>query len=862
MKNSCRHLVDDIIGKVNDKLKNVGIEIELIAYGETAIADHENNTQQMLNHLAATSDLLVVLADNNVPIGEYTFGEYRAAHDQSLNDPNKRPGIKVFVLYDQDGENISINYQADDDTLRDFQATLYEDSKRYPTYLLRSKFEPFFEDWLMDEMCYDISNILKQSELSYEAHLHRIGQGGIRKSTNRYYRRDNLDGQIEKVFQTSPIVILEGNTYSGKTRAAFEFMKTCKEWEDCDFHIYDSRHSVKDLNRILNIDYSGSNRGDVFLIDDINDILNKKNDGQIDYTRPLWSKLTGYNEQKGFSLNDFGKARIIFTVSGKLSSLQKDALYEQIFLSYGNLFSKNLERIRINFDIYDQYSFQKMVSAMVRDGVLKRANIRPGNFTIGSLFIRTEDIRYQIERQKNTNRALLLALVGHFKYATKSRFMGLVHEIKDLYQFVCRIENYEQTERLEDGIERLRQQGLVVTMIEENRIFIDKYILEVLNEVVIEDLQYGNKTSVCALNRVLIDYAMECQRTRGDERNLTAHHICFVAQMAYLLVDRNQPDDNEIIDLTDIVASRLLSRRYKKGRENAITIMELVDIASIPGRYPINFASSVIAHIKNFKEVDDLLNTCYNYYLHCQKAAKKQATIAIELYKQAVYAMFSAGNRIMTMAEEQRIMNRILDDQGNWKDPFGDKDLEDVFNLARLTRYRKKMTAQQIIELLPNATLKGLEEPDSDWSDSTETDKEFAEGDDEFANIETSSEIGDGRDAEEPNRLYEKIFLKQLDNTAINALCRIHSFEEFLEVVASLQAMCDKSRHVKRAIERFFTREFYRMASRMVKNMNYSDRYEFFQFFLRIDDTKGALGNVAVQNEYVEILRKQPEKCV
>lgn len=857
MKDSCRHLVEGIIGEVNNKLEEVGLKIELIAYGEKATADHEDNTQQMLNHLAATSDILVVLATNNVPIGKWTFGEYRAAHYQSLNDPNKRPGIKVFVLYEQRGENMSINYQADDDTLHDFQATLYEDSGRYPTYLLRSRFKTFFKDWLMAEVRYGMSNNIKQGELSYETHLHRIGQGSIRKSTNRYYRRDNLDGQIEKVFQTSPIVILEGNTYSGKTRAAFEFMKTCKEWKDCNFHIYDNRYSTKDLNRIPYIDYSGSNRGDVFLIDDINDILKKRTDENLNPRRPLWRKLNGYNGQKGFSLNDFGKARIIFTVSGKLSSSQKKDLYKQIFniREDGVLFFKNLERIRINFDIYDQYSFQKMVNAMVRDGVLKRANIRPGNFTIGSLFIRTEDIRYQIEGQKSTNRALLLALVGHFKYAAKSRFMGLVHEIKDLYQFVCRIENYEHTERFEDGIERLRQQGLVVTISEENRIFIDKYILEVLNEVVIKDLQYRSKTSVYALNRVLIDYAVECQEIREDKRKLTEPHICCVAQMAYLLVDRNQPDDDEIRDLTTIVASRLLSYRYKKGRKNVIMIMELVDIASMPGCYPINFASSAIAHIKDFEEVDDLLNTCYNYYKHCNENAKEQATTAIDLYKQAVYAMFSAGNRVMTMAEEQRVMNRILDDQENWKAPFGDKDLEDVFNLARLTRYRKKMTAQQIIELLPNATLKGVEMPDNDWSDSADTDKTLAEDGDEFANVETSSEIDDGRDAEEPNRIYEKIFLKQLDNTAINASCRIHSFEEFLEVVASLQAMCDKSIHVKRAIERFFTREFYRMAPRVVKNMNYSDRYEFFQFILRIDDKKGALGNVSVQNEYVEILR-------
>lgn len=826
MRNSCCSLVKRIIKKVNDKLELSNVKFNLIRYGETPIADHEINTQQTLYYEAATSDMLIVLVDNNIPMGKYTYGEYQAAFRQSSRNPCSRPYIKVFALYDQKNEKKNIFYTSEDGTISDFEQKLLSDSGRYVQIIQRSEFSRFFEEWLVKEALYGLGNNIKQNELSYKKHLYRIGQGGMRIFDNKYYRRDILDGQIENILTKSPIIILEGNTYSGKTRAAFEFMRNCDKWKEYDFHIYDSRYSVKELNEIKYIDYSGKNRGDVFLFDDINDILRNNNVAQ-EPLKGLWSKLLGFNYNEGYSLDDFGKTRIIFTVSGKLSDKEKNELYCQIFsTSDSQEFRSAIKKIRVNFDIYDQHSFQQMVNAMVRDGVLKRACIRPGNYTIGSLFIDNKNILIQVEKQYEINSALVLALAAHFKYTVNSQFTGLIDEIEELYNFICDTKMCKQNiEQLEDCIERLRREGLVVIENEKyrlHRIFVDKSILDIFNEVVIERIKYKRVRGIYAFNSILIDYAMQCQIERGKEEYLAKYHICFVTQMAYLLIDRNQLEDKEIVDLIELTTSRLLpNNEYKHAySENTLIIDKLVDIiASYPERYSEIFASTAIANIHDFRRINNLLDICYEYSKN--KCFGYKSKMAVGLYKQLVYSVLSTSNRIMTMDEEQLILSRVLDRNEDWIKPFCCSDLENVFNLARLTSYIKKMSAVQIIELLPCA--------DSDGYDKY-----------------TMENLQDGS--------YEKVYLKQLSNVAIKAMCRIDSFNSFIETVVCLRNVCDKSIHVKNAIKRYFVRDFYSVVTIIVKKLNYNDRTEFFNFVFSINDEKGILDNVKIESEYVDKL--------
>ena len=831
MLNVYRESVKEIIDEINQDFRQCLLRLH--AYGITPFLDYKKDTQRILNSEAATKHLLILLADNNIPIGEYTFEEYKAAHEQAKD--NDIPYIKVFLLYDNDNDQKKIECKTKDGTIRNFENILYNDSKRYVNYIKRSCFKNFLKQWITNIAKCGFANFIIQTNLSYERHLQKIGQNGFRESGNRYYRRDRIDGKIETIFAYSPIVILEGNTYSGKTRAAFEFMKNRKEWEKYDFHIYDNRNTVKDLNRILKLDYTQNSQGNVFLFDDINDILKNSDNEDLDFrdrSLTLWSRLNGYNQLNGFSPEDLGKTRIIFTVSGKLSSAQKYALYCRIFniKEDNENFRNSLKKIIVNFDIYDHQSFRQLVNAMVREGTLDRARIRPGNYTIGSLFIREEDIRLKVQNQYNQYSAgkdLMLSLAAHFKYAAKSGFSGSVEELLELYGF--RRSNGRSIDResyrseLYEGIERLRSAGLVVQEtygFHPRKIFIDRLIFDILYEVVIDFINPEKRQSIKMLNEFLLNYAKECQNVRGQESNLSNFHICFVAQMGYLLIDRNELEDWEIRDLIEKVAMKEnIGKEYGIKKDKYIGYLK--NIAALPGHYDKIFASAAIARIKNFEYADKLLNGLES----------EDESDTVDLYKRAVYAMLSTGNRTMTIEEESRVLNRIFDDDGNWKEPFDESDLKDVFNLARLTGKMKNISAVDIINLLPEAVLSDL------VKDSDESNEDDCDSDEEES---SASAV-----------IHEKIFLKQLDKAAIVALRRIHSFDEFETALECLRTACCKSENVKDAVKRYFVRDFYKAIREIAGNMNYADRAEFFSFILEIDDERGVLGNIEIPKDNI-----------
>ncbi len=856
MRNSCRKSVVETVQRVNLRLEGYKIGFELTAYSEEPIADDKPNTQQALDHEVAESDMLILLADNNTIIGEYTFEEYRTARTQSSRSGNGRPNIKIFVLCDRDDEPGKIECMTEDGTVCNFENVLHDDSKRYVQFISRHRFDRFLEDWLMKIALCGFGNILTQKELSYGEHLHKIGQNKIRKYDNEYYPRPRLDGQIKNVLADSPIVILEGNTYSGKTRAAFEFMKNRKEWEEYDFHIYDNRHSIKYLNGIHRLDYTENSKGDVFLFDDINDIFNNACDTVLDFadeSSTLWNRLCGYNRLKGFLPEDLGKTRIIFTVSGKLSSAQKNALYCRLFhiTEDSEEFRNSLKRIIVDFDIYDKNSFGQMVKTMVRQGKLAKSSVRPGNYTIGSLFIQTENIRKKVEHQDDVDNDLMLVLSAHFKYAVKSAFTGSAKELLELYGFkrggsIRKAENFRRD--LYGGIERLRKEGLVVPEKEGDhlkKVFIDKSILDVIHDVVQKRAEYGNYKGSEALDKFLMDYAMECQTVRGRDIDLATCHICYAAQMGYLIIDRNELDEQETAALIEIAASVLIGKEARiviNPKDHTIEkkklVENLVDIALLPGHYHEIFASAAIAKIRDFEFADSMLRGCLKYSRHCKDINREdKSRKAVELYKRAVYAMLSTDNRTMTMEEETRILNRIFDNEGNWIAPFDRTDLEDVFNLARLTAFMKKTSAEEIIRLLPDAGLDGLPENPDD-ADGDPADDEF-----NFDEPESSSASSDG--------IYEKVFLRQLDKAAIRALRRIRSLDEFRNATNLLLTVCRESRHVEDAVKRYFVWDFYKAVPEIAGNLNYDDRAGFFNFIYGIDDRKGVLGNIEMPDEYV-----------
>ena len=796
MTNEFRTKIQDIATNV---AKHTNTKFEVFAYGQNPMVDVDIETQKQINNKIIECDIFILLVDNNKVIGKETIREYRTAHQQSIHSPSKRPFIKAFAILGDDDKEVKLTYRNDKNEELNFEELLYNDSKRYVQYQKESEFLDFFDRWLTLIAHNGIEHTLFQDQLSYGDHLYQIAQGGIRENNEKYFYRIGLDDKIRNILEFSPIVILEGNTYSGKTRAAFELMKHNEAWKDYFFHVYGSNYTVDTLNDIK-LNFSGNdNKGDVYLFDDINDIIH--NGAQINRQSELWAKLNGYNQNKGFNLSDFGNTRIIMTVSGRLSDYEKQQVYSCIFNNSSSVFESKLKDIIVNFDVYNPASFRSMTDEMVRSGILSKDKIRPGNFTIGSLFIKYEDICRKSEEMYRTNAALITTLVAQRKYAPRSKFTGQFVELKELYKFIQK--EIPGDEILKKGIERLRGEGLIIVADngdEGKRIFVDKYILEAFTEVVNTNLEY-NDVKDYALNRLLIDYANTCPKNRGEDGAELERHINSICQMGYLLVDRNNLPNEEIYKLICYISQKIdpgSTEIRKTARQGDISA--LVQVITVIDKYndpyaPI-FTYTAISKINDFKKVCSILDEL-----------KKQSQL--ELYKRVTYAVLDGSSGQLTMQEEHTIMNHIFDADGKWQEPFNEEDLKDVFYLKRITPYLKNKSIVDIITLLPCARV-SLADSNSEY-----------------------------------------IFQVQVSAVIVNCMCRAKTYKEFSRLLDKLKEICKEAPAIKNVVADTLTKPFYEAVPKVIQHFTYEDRYKFFTYLLKIDDKKGVLGDTDVAENSV-----------
>lgn len=819
MKNSLRDEIHSNTERINKTLKNLGIDVcfDLNMFEFTPMDKGEPNTQKEIDKEASKSDLFILIADNNSCVGSLTFEEYEKAHEQSQRTQYQIPRIKVFVISEKDREAINLKFIKSDNSEQNFETRLKNDSERYLHCISKENFLHFFQGWLERIAILGLNNNLKQEDLSYERHLNRIGQGEVRRSDNKYYRREKLDGEIERILEKSPIVILEGNTYSGKTRAAFELMKNNKEWKNCEFHIYSNANSLDTLNRIR-IDLTSDNEGDVFLLDDLNDIIGKNN---IVPEYPLWQKFHDFYNIKESAKEDFGNTRIIITVSGKLSNDQKNTLYKKIFhiTDLGEDFEPFLKSITVNFDAYDKKSFREMVDEMKRNGEIM-GQIVQGNYTIGSLFIKDADLEAKVkELYKNKGEndepaipIMLKAIAGHYKYAYNTSFTGNFNEIKRLYKHL-------KGESFERDIERLRQVGLLVKSSDEETIHIDSFVLRKINEIVINNEVNGN----LGLNEFLLEYAKSENAADSNKRNIIS-----ISHMGYLICDRNDLSDSEALNLIDQVADKILEdKQYHLRTANATRTANLTEISMIEDNYSYNmsFCETVVARIKNFECARSIIDTCLRY------SEKRHKEECVRLYKRMVYAMFSNKNREMTMREEQTMLKYIFNDK-SWKSPFHKDDLKNIFNFHRISPFLS-LSASDIICYISQLTLDNL--------DISYIEKK----DDEFEDIDEFEEV----DIVDSSR-YERVFIPRMGEVIITSLCLINSFEEFCYIKEKLEEEMKTSIHIKNAIKRISSK-FYKNISNIAQRLTFEDRKKLFDYLLNIkSDTKTIFGDYELDEDY------------
>ncbi|MBR5853709.1 MAG: hypothetical protein IKY74_05845 [Alistipes sp.] len=830
MKENLRGQIRAAIKEVNNTLKEEGIDIVLEAtiYGEEPIKDAEQDTQVKIDGIAVGSDLFILIASNGTQIGEYTFNEYVMAHSQSQKIKNK-PLIKAFIITENDDDkaNISVPYVVNGTRYDNFEDRLYEDSKRYTQIVNRDNFIDFFKKWLKINTPNGLDNNYSQDELSYKAHIDKNGQGLIRKSDNPYYRRENLDGKIDEILEWSPIIILEGSPYSGKTRAAYHVMERFTEWRDYSFHLFNNLHNTANLNNIR-LDLRDQSEGNIYFIDDINDII-KTNIESIDYTvkDSLWGVLNGLKDGKDFTKEDFGNTRIIITVSGTMQAERKKALYKAMFGTEGDKLDKYINRITVNFDIYDRRSFLNMIFLMRKDGALPKDGvlgheIQQGNYTIGSLFINKKDITSQVTSLYNdipngenrTKATILKTIVGNYKYSKDTRFFLNLDELRSLYRF------YEgDTKNFYTDIEVLRAKGLIIKS--NDRIDIDRYIIETCHEVVTSALKRDKLSGDMVLNHSLAEYA----------KKQSSDNIPSVAKMCFLLCDRNNLPDDEILDLIDLAIYTILDLKKDKINDKP-RIQYLVKISEIDNNYHTVFCETAIASISDFNKANNYINI-FKEYIEKLDEKNKDSSAAIKLYKRVVYAMFSKSNRTLMMGEEKIILDYIFNEDMSWKAPFTEEDLNDIFNISRISPFlsQKTLDVDKEINFIANSKL-----DDYDMTSVTNTEDEFDE----------EEEQGDV----DIDGLYTKVFIPRVGEALITALCKVDSYDELRDILDKIKNDIYSKDYLKDSVRGNFFWRLLRAIRTIAKRLSYEDRKRLFDFVFELDVTRTIIGKEEIDTEY------------
>ena len=830
MRNEQREVINKLIDSFNSNYKaHYGVEFEACIYGQTMIADAAVDTQKSLDRRAATCDLFVLLAENGVTLGEYTVEEYRTAHEQALRSVDAKPLIKAFLIKSPQDRLVNIPYRELVDGVvqefSSFEERLDQDSKRYMQVCNEADFGELFLAWLK-AFAADLGNSYVQNEISYGAHIDKNSQGGVRAKNKIYYRREAFDGKIEEILQRSPLLILEGRTYSGKTRAAFEVMCNNPEWSNYDFHLFNNSHTVEDLNR-LNLDFTSTSKGDVYLLDDINDILSTG--GGINRHSSLWAQLNGFNGGRGYTKEAWGKTRIIITVSGKLSDEGKQALYRQLFNTEGYEYERNLERIRVDFDICDKLSFKAMVDEMVRDGVIHMRQVRPGNYTIGSLFIRTEDLRSKIDRllSVEASRMLLVTLSHHWKYAVSSHRHGDFRELCRLQNFLFPNKRWSDQE-LALQVDALRRDGLLLVEGGDTsrKAIIDTYVREVVEQAVAAYKSNRMQSAPDYTEQKMLENLINYAPTMPDEEDDEQHSI---EQMGYWLCDRNALSDEQLYFLIDYVYSKVVKEAYLPAPDNQERLWFLITICDeLKTRYATIFCAAAIARLDDFNAFETLLSAFENLLQEPIRDAETPWEVIENLYKQLVYTRFSDSCKSLTMQQERKLLNRIFTkdeaSQPQWRKPFGEQDLKDVFDLVRICSYAQ-FSPSKIVSLAEKSTLDGYELP------------KRRSAADRYRRSTAESVSG----LVIPDRLYQKVFLPQLAKAAMQALRATKDYAAFEQTMELLQQT--PSEHLVRATGELLDRLFYAEAHLLAQQYSYEDRYKLFNYILHIDDQQGVVGN-------------------
>lgn len=808
-----------LVESVNTRMKSFNISYKCNVIGTTEGANGDPDTQGYIDdELIGKSDLFVLILKNNKKIGQYTIGEFIYALKKKREYKRRIPLIKIYIIQGDKKERISIEYESEDfkdlsdlnvdiAECKDFEDILskvggyYADCVTYDTF--SSLFFKYLTETFPDQMWK-----YSQSEISYQNHLLNTGQNNFRIADNKYFRREGrggktaIDDKMEEIIKRSSLLILEGNAFSGKTRAAYELMRSMTEWQDGEFFIYKcgSGLTIDDLNHI-SFNTEASQKNKIIFIDDINEVI--KNDTNIDRRWALWQNLN-YISAGGNPIR-WPKTTLIMTVAGKLSSEEKSQLYQKIFGTENYIaLQETLKTVTVNFDIYDPGSFAKMVNSMVKAGFLIKDKIRPGNYTIGSLFIDENKVRNSVrnafeegESMKVTLRSIRL----NWLYASNDA-RGKICELKRIFKFLKNEDVNKLNHPLDICIDKLRSQGLLI--ISGSEIKVDVFVIEAINYVLAGDDSEKIKKDVSDL----LKYA-EKICTDSEYRIEGCQEIHSIEHMAYRICEK--------ADLKDEVIRYLISLVFEKSYGKKQTYVFTEDVLArmmgyicsknkdIP--YPrifcatavVNFSKSETSY-KIFEKVDLLLKDKKVYPEGCKV-----------FFKELAYKLLSSQSNLAAGIKDT-ILSRIYDaDSDKMIEPFSEDDLKGIVNLKRMIPYLNK-GLPEIVEMVKSIEdfndLMSEIEPDPLGLDDQEIER----------NDDTK---------------LKRTFLSQLGKTVIEVFKTTVDIDGFNKVMQCLET--NVSENLKKALDLSFTLTFYSRLQEISSGYSYADRFKLFDYILNLN---------------------------
>ena len=784
MANPMREKIANIIAEINKEFNNNSIDFEYTAFifpdGPTENAG-DPNTQATINNEISTCDIFILLVEDGKQLGPISYQELRHAH-------NTEKSILCYVLR-KDG---SIAGQTTCDMGNNEQCTIdqamKECSNRYANYLEESKFKKHLCGWLKSIVS---GARYQQSELNYTNYIH-TKPNQIFRTEPQYFRR-NFDEEITNILANSSLIVLEGQSYCGKTRAAFNLMINNEQWANHHFYIIQGDHADA-LSRINYIN-TLTQTPTVVLIDDINMAISSNDLQSIDPNSflgklkiltkaPSWSNLT-----------------VIITISGKINAAETHSIYSKLF---GDTHSHLLDDIRVNYNTnLTKQEFYKLVSELRQRGLITDPHIYPGNYTIGSLFINENELNDKIANATKDGGDMFLhslKTLNLIKQNIKCNEQG--NDIKTLNTIFKntheRLGRNDSQKNFDALLQKNHSNGLIFVEYNQNNnisaIYVDKLVIDKFNFI---------------YNRInAIQDLINSAANENINKNL-------IFQYGFWLISYNELTQDEIEELIKLICDKFNTKNHS--------------------------LLALITECRQFQHTDIFCSTALaKQVFNNWSLLDKLTTTDKNLYKETLVALLDKNPRLSKIKTEN-VLNKIFTDKGCI---FSDDDLKNnIFTLKRLSAQfikKGKYSIEQILNLAENATIDNCQP-----TTSNDSDFDF----DPFEISDNNSSQGTTND--------DSFLIIQIAKVIHELFKTTTNYTEFGKILYEINKYNGESKIKQALQTSFFKKGMYYLYVDIAEKYPYPDKYKLFNHLLSESNESPELNpylKIVTLNKFLSLL--------